>query len=170
MTSPESLCAQVLKGKYFPNGDFMTARNKRNSSHNWQSILSGRKALQCGLIRQISNDETANVWQDRWIPGAILAANRSTQNQVPRSFELATSYLLMVGPGMMIDEVLENNLLHMDAQAVKRIPLGRDKRTFGPGQVKSWPLHGAFGLSFVGGTWNTRKGPWGRPDYPFCRQ
>jgi hypothetical protein len=45
MTSPESLCAQVLNGKYFPNGDFMTARNKRNSSHNWRAILSGRQDI-----------------------------------------------------------------------------------------------------------------------------
>jgi hypothetical protein len=29
MTSPDTLCSRVLKGKYFPNGDFVTARNKK---------------------------------------------------------------------------------------------------------------------------------------------
>ena len=28
-----ALCARVLKDKYFPNGDLITAKNKRNSSH-----------------------------------------------------------------------------------------------------------------------------------------
>jgi hypothetical protein len=32
MSNPDSLCAKVLKGKYFPQGDFMTVRKKKNSS------------------------------------------------------------------------------------------------------------------------------------------
>jgi hypothetical protein len=71
MTSLDTLCSRVLKGKYFSNGDFLSARNKQNSSHTWRAILAGRKALQCGLIRRIGDGEDTNVWQDRWILGAI---------------------------------------------------------------------------------------------------
>jgi hypothetical protein len=35
MTNPSSLCAWVLKGKYYPTGDFMSARRKKNSSYTW---------------------------------------------------------------------------------------------------------------------------------------
>lgn len=71
MTSPDTLCSRVLKGKYFPNGDFVTARNKKKSSDTWRAILVGRKALDCGLIRRVGDGESMNIWNDRWIPGAI---------------------------------------------------------------------------------------------------
>jgi hypothetical protein len=71
MTAPDTLCARVLKGKYFPNNDFLNAKNKRNSSHTWRAILAGRKALECGLIRRIGDGETTNTWSNRWIPDAI---------------------------------------------------------------------------------------------------
>ena len=33
MVTPESLCARVLKGKYYHNSDFMSATRKKNASH-----------------------------------------------------------------------------------------------------------------------------------------
>jgi hypothetical protein len=49
MTNPSLLCAQVLKGKYFSNDYFMTARRKKNSSHTWRAILAGRTGLICHI-------------------------------------------------------------------------------------------------------------------------
>lgn len=71
MTNPESLCARVIKGKYYPNGDFLSATKKRNSSHTWRAILVGKEALQGGLMRRIGNGESTNIWHYRWIPGAL---------------------------------------------------------------------------------------------------
>jgi hypothetical protein len=42
---PDSLCAKVLKGKYFHDTDFMDAKMKKNASHTWNAILYGREAL-----------------------------------------------------------------------------------------------------------------------------
>ena len=39
--NPESLCAQVLKAKYYPDGDILKAGPKRGSSYTWQSIVVG---------------------------------------------------------------------------------------------------------------------------------
>jgi hypothetical protein len=49
-TKPDSLCARVLRGKYYHGSDFMCAKKKRNSSHVWRAILYGRDALSKGLI------------------------------------------------------------------------------------------------------------------------
>jgi hypothetical protein len=35
MTNLTSLCARVMKGKYYPNSDFMTTNKKKNASHTW---------------------------------------------------------------------------------------------------------------------------------------
>jgi hypothetical protein len=55
MTNLDSLCTRVLKGKYFHQGNFMTARRKKNASHTWRAILASRQALELGLIRRIGD-------------------------------------------------------------------------------------------------------------------
>jgi hypothetical protein len=49
MTKTDSLCAKVLKGKYYHNSDFLLAQRKKNSSHTWRAILHGREALKKGV-------------------------------------------------------------------------------------------------------------------------
>lgn len=68
MVWPDSLCAKVLKGKYFPNGDFLSATKKKHSSATWRSILHGRDVLKRGLIKRIGPGEV-DVRQGNWIPG-----------------------------------------------------------------------------------------------------
>jgi hypothetical protein len=38
LSEPDSLCARVLKGKYFPSGDLVNGPLKKGSSFTWQSI------------------------------------------------------------------------------------------------------------------------------------
>lgn len=41
LTCPESLCARVLKAKYFPHSDVLGAQAKDGISYVWRSILKG---------------------------------------------------------------------------------------------------------------------------------
>jgi hypothetical protein len=65
MTRPDSLCAMVIRGKYFTDGEFMTATRKRRSSETW----NGQEAMKMGLIKRIGPGDSVNVWCDNWIPG-----------------------------------------------------------------------------------------------------
>jgi hypothetical protein len=49
MTDPSSMCARVLKGRYFPDCDFLDAPRPRSSSYMWRSILFGRDLLKAGM-------------------------------------------------------------------------------------------------------------------------
>lgn len=69
LTRPESLCAQVLKGRYYHDGEFMENTRKKHASHTWRAILAGKEVLVRGLIRRIGNGASTNIWTDRWIPG-----------------------------------------------------------------------------------------------------
>ena len=70
-----------------------------------------------------------NIWNDRWIPGAI-----GGRPICPKPGTLATrvSDLLAADGSSWAwdDAALNDNLLAMDAQAVKRIPLGRRQGDF----------------------------------------
>jgi hypothetical protein len=122
MTRPYSLCARVLKGKYYPHGDFLSARKKKHASHTWHAILAGRKALNLGLIKWIGDGTQTNVWTDNWIPEGIGF------KPIYRK-ETATTYQvseLINHVNMTWDqEALETNFIEADVQAVKRVPLGR---------------------------------------------
>lgn len=41
LCEPDSLCARVLRARYFPSGDILNAELKKGSSFTWQSIHAG---------------------------------------------------------------------------------------------------------------------------------
>jgi hypothetical protein len=67
ITRPDSLCARVLKGRYFHDMEFLRASRKKHASSTWRAILAGREVLQQGLIRRVVNGESTTIWGDRWI-------------------------------------------------------------------------------------------------------
>ena len=71
LTNPDSLCARVLRGKYYHNSNFMLAKRKKNCSHTWRAILRGRSALELGSIKRIGDGSSTDIWLDRWIPGVF---------------------------------------------------------------------------------------------------
>ena len=42
LQNPDSLCARVLKGRYYHDTDFLHANRKKHSSHTRRAILEGR--------------------------------------------------------------------------------------------------------------------------------
>lgn len=43
LMAPESLCAQVLQAKYFPDGNIITANEQTSISYSWRRILRGMR-------------------------------------------------------------------------------------------------------------------------------
>ena len=71
ITRLDSLCARVLKGRYFHDGNFLDSTRKKHASHTWRAILAGREVLEKGLIRRIGDGTSTNIWQHRWFPPAF---------------------------------------------------------------------------------------------------
>jgi hypothetical protein len=70
VTDPLSLCARVLKAKYYPNCHILKAGPKANSSFTWQSIIAGLATFNRGCIWRVGNGESINIWNDSWIPAS----------------------------------------------------------------------------------------------------
>ncbi|KAL5555122.1 hypothetical protein UlMin_037358 [Ulmus minor] len=64
---PQSLMSRVLKGKYFPNGNFLSAPCKQTASFIWKSIVWGRELLNKGLIWKIGNGLSVKAFYDPWL-------------------------------------------------------------------------------------------------------
>ena len=59
--NPDSLCALILKAKYFPDGDLMNATLKKKASYTWQSIMAGVDTLRRGYIWRVGDGEKISI-------------------------------------------------------------------------------------------------------------
>lgn len=67
LTSPDCLLARVLKGKYFPNSDFLHASPPSSCSHGWRGLLIGRDLLKNHTGWAIGDGQEANIWNEPWL-------------------------------------------------------------------------------------------------------
>ena len=104
MTSPDSLCGRVLKGRYFPDTDFMHAGVPRSSSATWRAIIAGRSALSKGLLKRVGDGSSIAVWTDKWIPGKF---------SMTPSMQIGTDDLHMVS------DLLDGDSGTLDVQKVR---------------------------------------------------
>lgn len=62
-----SLCVGVLKGIYFPRGEFLSARKGGRVSGGWSSILCVRDTLKKEGLWRIGNKATVHVFNEPWL-------------------------------------------------------------------------------------------------------
>jgi hypothetical protein len=70
ISKSDSLCARVIKAKYYPNTSLLYAGPKSGSSFTWQSIVAGLQTFKRGHICRIGTGEKVNIWEDHWIPSS----------------------------------------------------------------------------------------------------
>ena len=50
---PDSLCARLLKAKYWPKGNLWDVREGPGISYTWRSLVRGLRAMEKGIIWRI---------------------------------------------------------------------------------------------------------------------
>ncbi|XP_015956845.1 uncharacterized protein LOC107481144 [Arachis duranensis] len=68
VTQPTSLLSKILRGKYFSNGNAITAEIGVLPSWGWRSILEGRKIVEKGLNWAVGTGENIRTFEDPWLP------------------------------------------------------------------------------------------------------
>ncbi|KAL0435722.1 UNVERIFIED_CONTAM: putative mitochondrial protein [Sesamum radiatum] len=65
---PDKLISQVLKAKYFPNGDVFSATLGSRPSFTWRSILAAQYLFRAGCRWRVGSGSRIRVWFDPWLP------------------------------------------------------------------------------------------------------
>ena len=65
---PSSLCAWVLKSRYFKDGSILNATCPSGGSYTFRSIVHGRDLLLEGLIWRVGDGTRIRIHHDSWIP------------------------------------------------------------------------------------------------------
>jgi hypothetical protein len=99
LTDPSSLCAQVLRAKYYPDDSLLKTEEQNDISYSWRSIVRGLEAIKEGIIWRVGNGDDINMWVDPWIPRARLEG-RSLHGRTLSSQEFLNLLILRLGIGM----------------------------------------------------------------------
>jgi len=117
---PNTLCAQVLQAKYFPDKTILQATARGGISYTWRSILKGLNLLKEGIIWRIGDGKTVNIWTDPWIP-----RNNMRRVITPRRGSLLQKVADLINPvSGLWDEVLVRDIFwEEDANIILAMPL-----------------------------------------------
>lgn len=127
--NPESLCAKVLKGRYYHECDILSATRKKHASHTWRAILAGSDVLQKGLVRRIGDESSTRIWTDRWIPNHFEGRPITSDLNMPATWVAE----LMTPSGGWNEDLIKQTFLAVDAHAILSTPA----RGIGP-DVWAW--------------------------------
>jgi hypothetical protein len=123
LTVPESLCARVLKARYFKNSDLLHAGCPGCGSFSWRSILHGRDLLKLGLIWRIGDGTSIDVCKSNWIPRAGAQRPLGRKPEAPASVLKVSDFLTSDGSGWN-EQKLQQYLYDFDVADVKKISVG----------------------------------------------
>jgi hypothetical protein len=74
---PDSLCARLLKAKYYPVGELTNTSFIKNASPGWQGVMHGLELLKKGIVWRVGNGKKIRIWRDNWIPRGELKITKN---------------------------------------------------------------------------------------------
>jgi hypothetical protein len=61
---PNSLCARVLRARYFQRGSLLDVAPASEASITWRAIECGVELLRCGAIYRVGDGESIRIWSE----------------------------------------------------------------------------------------------------------
>jgi hypothetical protein len=136
---PESLCARVLRAKYYPHGEILKAGPKVGSSFTWQSILAGLTTFKRGYLWRVGTGEHIDIWRDPWIPSSPNLRILS-----PRGNTIITKVADLIDPTteQWDEDLLRGIFNSVDVGRILQIPL--NNRGFDDFVAWGFTKHGRY--------------------------
>ena len=125
--APESLCAQVLRAKYFLEGDLLAAQPRNGMSYVWRSMLKGLAVLKEGIIWRIGDGSRVHIWSDPWLPRGDTRKPSTPVDDCP--LELVAE-LIDAESGMWNRELIAQYFHADDVPIILSIPLRPQSEDF----------------------------------------
>jgi hypothetical protein len=139
ISNPDSLCAQILRAKYYPDGDILKAGPKAGSSFTWQSILAGITTFKRGYIWRVGDGASINIWSDPWIP-----TSSDRRILTPKGNTIYTKVSELISPitGSWDEDLLRDLFLSINVERILQIPL--NNHGFGDFIAWHYTKHGRY--------------------------
>lgn len=66
MQNPQSLVANILKARCFPNSSFFYSQVQKNCSFLWRSLVAGQVLLKSSCRWRVGDGKNIKLWKDDW--------------------------------------------------------------------------------------------------------
>lgn len=121
LTNENPLVTMCMKAKYFPYGDFLTAKLGSNPSYMWRSLLGAHEVVRKGCRKRIVDGTQTDIWKVQWLP---CANNGYMTTEMPTQLDGSKVCCLMqVEQKKWDEEVLIDICNARDRKLIKKIPL-----------------------------------------------
>lgn len=67
-TNTDSLVSKIYQSRYYPGGNFITAKLGANPSYVWRSVLAAQDLLKTGRGRRVGSGESISIMNEPWLP------------------------------------------------------------------------------------------------------
>jgi hypothetical protein len=118
---PDTLCSQLLKAKYYPNGFLIDTVFSGNGSSTWHAIEYGLQLLKQSVIWRVGNGANIRAWRDPWIPRDESLRPKSEQGRC--RYRWVADFLLP--NGSWNEERLQQYFIPEDVAAITKIQTSR---------------------------------------------
>ncbi|KAL0395324.1 UNVERIFIED_CONTAM: hypothetical protein Slati_4498600 [Sesamum latifolium] len=119
--NPDLLISRILKARYFPKGDFLSAKSGYNPSYSWRSLLEARFIIKAGSRWRVGYGSNIRVWKDPWLPRPTTFLPITPQSLfLP---DLWVSDLLDKDNRCWNSELIEGIFCLEDSNLIKSIPV-----------------------------------------------
>jgi hypothetical protein len=145
---PGSLCARVLKARYYPKGNLIDTVFTGNPSSTWSAISYGLELLKIGVIWRVGNGKSIRVWRDNWIPRVsyMKVFSPNGDRRIRRVSDLLDNH------GLWKEELVRSKFLPIDAEAILGIRpsrrLDEDIIAWQPEKSGIFTVRSAYKLAF----------------------
>jgi ribonuclease HI len=144
---PDSLCARVLRARYYPNGNFVDTVFTGNPSSTWTAISYGLDLLKKGLVWRVGNGRSIRIWRDPWLPREsymkVLTPRR--KNRLRRVSELLDAQ------GNWNEALVRETFYQVDSDIIMKIKpsqrLGDDILAWQPEKSGHFSVRSAYKLA-----------------------
>lgn len=118
--NPDSLCARVLKAKYYPTMSVLEAKPKDGMSYTWRSILRGLEIMKKGMIWRVGDGSNLKIWSDPWLP-----RDNSRKPFTPKGASLLRYVHELINPitGSWDEGLINDTFWPEDADIILSLPL-----------------------------------------------
>ncbi|XP_021755266.1 uncharacterized protein LOC110720538 [Chenopodium quinoa] len=113
---------KILKQKYFPKVDFMTAKVTSSASYTWRSIISARDLVCKGARKLVGSGMSIDIWSDPWVP--TLPSFKVLPSQI-RHEEKPAVVGQLISNGEWDMEMLNTQFLPWEAEEILKIPIAK---------------------------------------------
>lgn len=122
---PDSLCARILKAKYYNSSTVLEAKPRSGMSYTWRSVLKGLELMKKGMVWRVGDGRGLKIWSDPWLP-----RNHSRKPITPRGTALITDVDELICPvtGTWDEELVKELFWEEDYKLILALPVseGRD--------------------------------------------